>query len=81
MSVVLVFRYEESTSMKKLKFIGDGTNTWLNQSEVQAMKQGSHEVLEEVEGLVKISVRDFMPNKKTMWFPNVDFVEDGNTEL
>ena len=28
-----------------------------------------------------ISVRDFMPNKKTMWFPSVDFVEDGNTEL
>ena len=57
------------------RFIGDGSNCWLSKQDVEKMKETLHEPLDYMEGLVKINVSKIMPNKKTMWFDDRDFIE------
>ena len=66
---------------KYYRFIGDGSNCWLSKQDVETMKENLHEPLGYMEGLIKINVSKIMPNKKTMWFDDKDFIEcDEETE-
>jgi hypothetical protein len=66
---------------KYYRFIGDGSNCWLSKKDVEIMKENLHEPLDYMEGLIKINVSKIMPNKKTMWFDDKDFIEcDEETE-
>jgi len=57
------------------RFIGDGSNCWLSKKEIELMQDNLHEPLGYMDGLMKINVSKFMPNKKTMWFDDRDFIE------